>query len=136
MLGNIGWYFTFHSVLVDIAIQRFVSFRLESATTGRKSESEMAQESMIKSQRLETEVDQLNARIKALEEENAELKEQAEMEGHTTKSVGQVSFDNEVDCHVNHVKDRLMSDPDSVSHQSSDGACHLDIDDHERQEVG
>ena len=39
--------------------------RLESATTGRNSESEMAQESMVKSQKLQTEVAGLQARIKA-----------------------------------------------------------------------
>ena len=94
--------------------------RLESATTGRNSESEMAQESMVKSQKLQTEVAGLQARIKALEEENGELREQAEMERHTTKSA--VSFASlDSDHAVGVPKDRLMSDPDTVSHQSSDG---------------
>ena len=65
-----------------------LQFKLDSACQGRKAESEMAQEALTKSSQMERSVLELNAKLKALMDENADLKEQlyTALEHHTTKS--------------------------------------------------
>ncbi len=62
--------------------------KLDSAHKGRQSESEMAQEALKKSSQLERSVLELQAKLKGLMDENADLKEQlySALEQHTTKS--------------------------------------------------
>ena len=124
-----------------------VFYRLESAQTGRDSESEMAHDSILLSQKLQTEVDQLKAqlstslesvkngqetdeeverlreRVKSLEDENADLKELAEITARSSsmspdlkksQSEEATSFAS-LDCVVDKGG---SSDPDTVSHQS------------------
>ena len=124
-----------------------VFYRLESAQTGRDSESEMAHDSILLSQKLQTEVDQLKAqlstslesvkhgqesdeeverlreRVKSLEDENADLKELAEITARSSsmspdlkksQSEEATSFAS-LYCVVDKGG---SSDPDTVSHQS------------------
>ena len=65
-----------------------LQFKLDSACQGRKAESEMAQEALTKSSQMERSVLELNAKLKALMDENSDLKEQlyTALENHTTKS--------------------------------------------------
>ena len=62
--------------------------KLDSANKGRQAESEMAEEALEKSTQLERSVTELQAKLKGLFDENADLKEQlySALEHHTTKS--------------------------------------------------
>ena len=62
--------------------------KLDSAHQGREAESEMAQEALTKASQMERSVLELNAKLKSLMDENADLKEQlySALEHHTTKS--------------------------------------------------
>ena len=79
-----------------------LQFKLDSACQGRKAESEMAQEALTKSSQMERSVLELNAKLKALMDENTDLKEQlySALEQHTTKSceseTSKVSKDNQI----------------------------------------
>lgn len=76
-----------HTKMEDVLQKQIheLQSKLDSANIGRQAESEMAQEALKKASQLERSVLELQAKLKALMDENADLKEQL-YEQHTTKS--------------------------------------------------
>lgn len=94
---------TKHNKMEDVLQKQIheVQSKLDSANKGRQAESEMAQEALKKASQLERSVLELQAKLKALMDENTDLKEQL-YEQHTTKSCDSGNEKVLISAHTNY----------------------------------
>ncbi len=106
--------------------------KLLSATQGHKAESEMALEAVQKASLLERSLNEVNAKVKSLTEENLDLKDQlinAHLEHQTTKSCGSdhskvPSELSEESSSSDHPREHKGSSSSGVSSDLSDHSDH------------